>query len=322
MRKQDFTNVCLIETVYTLFLYMLIVGKDEFENTFFFCSESLPKDIRKKLRYLHCFSLPRKRWMKWLFRVSLYWTSCFRFPFLKRCRMYGSDNYLFSSGIVGRRQLILIEDGASNYSLLQFNPKLRSLRKILMGPIAAIGCGGVSPNINKIYLTGLLPVPEPIRHKVELISVEKKWNLIPSDYRNKILSLFDFSMDSLQMLANYDSILFTQPMSEDGLITMDEEISLYKQLLVDCDMSSLLIKVHPRDQLNYHDIFPKAYVFTSKIPMEILTLLGVRFKEVYTVFSTAALSLPYKANIHFMGTSVHPRLLKCRGEIEYNKSKL
>lgn len=319
MKKQTFTNVCLVETVYTLFLYMLIIGEKEFDKTFFFCSESLPQNIRQKLSHIHCFVLPQRRWERWLFRTFLYWTSSYRFPFLNKSKIYGSDNYLFSSGIVGKRQLTLIEDGASNYSLLQTNSKLSFLKEILMGPIAATGCGGISNNVDKIYLTGLLDTPEQIRHKVELVSVEQYWESISPDYRNRILSLFEFPLNVIQEINKYDCVLFTQPMAEDGLITEKEEINLYKQLLEHCDISTLLIKVHPRDQLDYHTIFPDAYVLTNRIPMEILTLLGVRFKDVYTVFSTAALSLPYKTNIHFMGTSAHPRLLKCRGKIEYHK---
>ena len=320
MKRTNITHVCLVETVYSLFLYMLLVTKEELKNTFFFCSDMLPSDIAEKLPYHHRFKLPSKRYCKWIFRIVLYWTSKWRWPFIRKSQLYGSDNYLFSSGIIGDNKITLIEDGASNYSLLPANPHLYWIRKILMGRIAASGCGGVSPNVRKVILTGLLPIPERIKDKVEIVSVEKRWGLLPADYKHFILDFFDSSVAEMEKMKNYTAILFTQPMYEDGLISKEDELALYQQLLSGCDIKSLVIKVHPRDTIDYGAMLPGAYIFSKKIPMELLNILGVRFKDVYTVFSTAALSLPYKANIHFMGTSVHPNLLKCRGKIEYHAS--
>jgi hypothetical protein len=311
------THVCLVETVYSLMIYMLLVKEEDLKKTFFFVSESLPYSIIKKLSYSHCFHIPQKRYMKWLFRIQLYWTSMFRWPFIKHCRIYGSDNYLFSSGVVRENEMTLIEDGASNYSLLPSDRRVFFLKKFLMGNIAAYGCGGVSPNVYKICLTGLMPIPTAIKDKVEIISIENKWNSLTDSYKKLIQYLFDFSISDLDDIKSKKAVLFTQPMWEDGLIEKEEEISLYNQLLSDCDMENLVIKVHPRDTMDYSSLFPKAYIFTKKIPMELLSLFGVRFTDVYTVFSTAALVLPYKANIHFMGTTVHPNLLKMRGKIEF-----
>lgn len=317
MKKPKVTHVCLVETVYSLFLYMLIVSKEDFEKTFFFCSNLLPSDIVCKLPYVHQFKIPAKRYQKWLFRIKLYWTSKWRWPFVRTCNIFGSDNYLFSSGIVRENEMTLIEDGASNYSLLPSSSRLYWVKRLLMGTIAANGCGGVAPNIHKILLTGLLPIPILIRDKVELISISEKWIKLPVDYQRFILTFFDTSFAEISKMKNYTGVLFTQPMFEDGLLSKSEEIALYKKLLSDADVSKLVVKVHPRDTLDYKILFPNAYIYKQKTPMELLTILGVRFKDIYTVFSTAALSLPYKANIHFLGTTVHPNLLRCRGRIEY-----
>ena len=318
MSNKEITHVCLVETVYTLFLYMLLVEEEDYEHTFFFCSSLLPAEIKKKLPQSHCFKLPHKRYHKWIFRILLYYTSALRWPFIRRCTIYGSDNYLFSSGIIRNNRLNLLEDGTSNYSLTYVDPKLYTLRSWLMGSIAACGCGGRAPNVEKIYLTGLLSIPEEIRSKVELFSVRDHWEKLTVTYQRKILSLFDISIDVIRDLRRYTDVLFTQPMYEDGLLIKEEEIALYKQLLSNSNKCKLVIEVHPRDKMDYRDLFPDAYILKTKVPMELLSILGVQFKEVYTVFSTAALSLPYKANIHFMGTSVHPNLVKHRGIIEYD----
>lgn len=317
MKKKEITHVCMVETVYTLFLYLILVEENVFNHTFFFCSDALSESIRCKLPNYYSFKLPKNRWKCWLFRIWLYYTAPLRFPFIKRSNIYGSDNYLFSSGIARSYDLILLEDGLSNYSLIPANRLLYKLRRVLMGQIAAEGCGGVSPTVKKIILTGLLPTPKQIQDKTKIISVIDRWNGLSSSYRDRILGLFECSTEELEEISNYQNILFTQPMVEDGLVTLEDELNLYNTLLINCDQSKLLIKVHPRDTLDYSKFFPKAKVWNSLLPMELVSLLGIRFQEVYTVFSTAALSLPYKTHIHFMGTSVHPNLLKMRGLIEY-----
>lgn len=311
----------MVETVYTLFLYLILVGESVFNHTFFFCSDALSEFVRCKLPHYYCFKLPRCRWKRWIFRIWLYYTVPLRFPFIKRSNIYGGDNYLFSSGIASSHDLILLEDGLSNYSLIPANRLLYKLRRILMGQIAAEGCGGVSPTVKKIMLTGLLPIPKQIQDKTEIISVIDRWNGLSPSYRARILGLFNCSTEELEEISSYQNILFTQPMVEDGLITLEDELNLYRTLLVDCDQSKLLIKVHPRDTLDFSKYFPEAKVWHSLLPMELVSLLGIRFQEVYTVFSTAALSLPYKTHIHFMGTSVHSNLLRMRGLIEYSDSK-
>ena len=311
----------MVETVYTLFLYLILVKEEDFNHTFFFCSDALPELVRCKLPHHHCFKLPKRRWHRWLFRIWLYYTAPLRFPFIKQSHIYGSDNYLFSSGIARSYDLILVEDGLSNYSLIQVTSLLYKPRRILMGQIAAEGCGGVSPTVKKIMLTGLLPVPALIQDKTEIFSVINKWNRLSSSYRTRILSLFDCLAEELEEISSYQDILFTQPMVEDGLITLEDELNLYRTLLAGCNQSKLLIKVHPRDTLDYSKFFPEAKVWRSLVPMELISLLGIQFQEVYTVFSTAALSLPYKTHIHFMGTSVHSNLLRMRGLIEYSDSE-
>lgn len=316
--KKNVSNVCMVDTIYTLFLYMIIVGEKKFNETFFFCSQTMPQEIIEKLNQYHCFKFPKQEWGKRLFRIILFWSAKYRFPFLKYCKIYGGDNYFFSSGIVGNRKMILIEDGIANYSISSPILKPSWIKRHLMGPIAAEGSGGISTRVEKIILTGLSSIPKQIKEKVEIVSIQQQWNILSENYKEFILSLFNFSLSMIDTISKYDNIFLTQPMAEDGLITKEEEVNLYKRLLEKCNKKSLLIKVHPRDTINYQEIFPEAYILNAKIPMEVITLIGIHYKDVYTVFSTAALSLPYKTNIHFMGTSVHPNLLKHRGLIEYN----
>ena len=313
-----FKNVLIIDTIYTLFLYMLLVSQVEFEQTFFFISDKLPDDIYRKLTNSYRFKTPKNRLELWMFRFFLFITSSLRWKFIKNAIIYGVDNSIFSSGLVKNNPMILLEDGASNYSIKKNKSKFFLLKKLLFGNIAAYGCGGISPNIKKILLTGLLPIPIVIKEKVEIFSPYDLWDYSSKDKRRFIMDFFDVSDSDVKIMSNFNSILFTQPLSEDSFLLFEEKKDLYLQLLQNCNKSKLLIKVHPRDKMDYKSIFKESYIFNKNIPMELLTMLGITFEHVYTIFSTAALSLPYKTNIHFMGTTIHPKLVKSHGIIDLN----
>ena len=116
------------------------------------------------------------------------------------------------------------------------------------------------------------------------------------------------------------SVLFTQPLSEDGAIDEETKISIYKDV-INSD-KSISIKPHPREKTDYKKLFPGNTILEHNIPIELLTLLGVKFEKSYTIFSTAVLSFPYSTEIHFLGTCVHPKLVEKFGDIRYENGHI
>jgi hypothetical protein len=80
-------------------------------------------------------------------------------------------------------------------------------------------------------------------------------------------------------------------------------------MIKDIDKSKLVIKPHPRESTDYSFFFPDICVFTLKIPIQLLDMLGVRFKIAYTVSSSALVSFPYKIKKRYWAYS-HPKLLR------------
>lgn len=68
-----------------------------------------------------------------------------------------------------RNKFILLEDGTQNYEKSTYK---RSLKNRLF----SIPVFGVYKNVEKIYLTGLAPIPEEIKDKVEIINLKELWN--------------------------------------------------------------------------------------------------------------------------------------------------
>lgn len=77
-----------------------------------------------------------------------------------------------------------------------------------------------------------------------------------------------------------------------------------------------MIKPHPREKTNYKNIFPDIELIEGKFPLEILMLLGINFKEVITIFSTAALNFKGITNVNFIGTEDNINLKEKVGEIK------
>lgn len=315
-RRVEIDNVCIVNTVYSFFLYLLLVDESEYKKTFFFCSEKFPLEIRSKLNH-YCFArLSSNIFVQIFMRIAINYLSYFCWPFLKTAKIYGGDNYYYSSGLIKNRSMILIEDGIWNYADHNKVIKFKYLRRLLFGKIVSQGAWGRSDNVEKIILTGIKEIPESIKYKSEIISIEELWNNSSIGKKTKILEYFNFSYDEIKYVSKFKILVLTQPLSEDLLMPEYDKLNLYRKLL--CDVigkEPILFKLHPRDKTDYRKYFSNIEIFDKPIPMEILSLFGIRFDKVYTIFSTAAKNLPYKSEVHFLGTSCHYNLLKTYGDI-------
>ena len=175
---------------------------------------------------------------------------------------------------------------------------------------------GYSKKIKKIYLTGLAQIPEEIKNKVEIIDLKKLWKLKTREEQQEILEIFGFNNNLIKELKEKNIILFTQPLSEDGILNEQEKIELYSKIILKYPKEKLIIKTHPREKTNYSKIFNEIYILEQNFPAEIFKLLEISFKKGVTLFSTAVLTNNCK-EIDFYGTEVHPKLLKKFGSMEH-----
>ena len=110
-------------------------------------------------------------------------------------------------------------------------------------------------------------------------------------------------------------ILFTQPLSEDRIMTENEKINLYTKIIKKYNQETLIIKTHPREKTNYRKIFPYILILDDIFPSEFFTLFNINFDRAITLFSTAVLNLKNVKEIDFYGTEVHEELLKTFGSL-------
>ncbi len=316
-RRKDYGRVVITNTIYNLFLYLLITTRKEVEDTFFFFGERISRSVSDRLNSTHISITFCQRFYS-LFRFTLCHTSLWRWPFLKTAELYGQDHLYYSNGLLGSRSMTVIEDGTANYTqinLRQCNPRSK-FKQWLYGPRISQPKFGASQLDKKIILTGLGPIPDVLKHKAELIDIKALWEAKSPEDREWILSLYGTHSVKLTKLKEKRSLLLTQNLECCG-VPEDVVVEVYRNMIKGVDPQDLVIKPHPATKIDYRTHFPDAYIFDDKIPMELLTFLGVEFDDVYTVSTTAVFAMPPTINIHFAGTSVHPLILKAIGPMEY-----
>lgn len=312
-------------TVYSLFIYMLI---DETwkERTYI-----IDKKLENKLNISHF----QNKFFYEFYNIKknffIFYFQKIKFIFLflklgiyqkKQVELYG-DTHMIDAFFINK-PFFMIEDGSATYKIKPQNKSfLYKLRKLIKLENIFYDLSQTSNFVKKIYLTGLAPIPEEIKDKVEIINIKELWSLKTEEEKEEILAVFNFDRNILDEIKEKNIILFTQPLSEDNLITEDEKISLYRSVLKYIDLNKLIIKTHPRERTNYREIFSGALVLDNVFPSEFFMLFDIKFEKAITLFSTAVLNFKNIKEIDFYGTEVHPNLLKAFGSLDnvYKRNK-
>lgn len=247
--------------------------------------------------------------------------------------IYLQDHITYSQFFLNNfiRKIYLLEEGILNYNdnILknEFEKKIEKVRifhNIKKSIIEKIKKDykrfGLSEKIEKIYLTGLLPIPNLIKDKVEIININELWNNLSQKGKKEILDVFNIEIEKIQIFDKDDkkNLLLTQPLSEDKIITEKEKIEIYREIIEKQNVRKIYIKAHPQEKTNYKEVFKNfnIEVIENTFPIELFLLLNIKFDKVITLFSTGALNFKGKAEVEFIGTEKYPKLYERFGKIE------
>ncbi len=313
-RRSDYSRVVLTDSTYTLLIYLLMSTKEEIEDTFFFFSDRIPHKVRAALNSHHFARTNYLGISKFFVRIFTRITRLWRWPFLRTADIYGANFLFFVPPLISRRGMTVIEDGTANYNSLTFATRGHKsrLKEILYGARINEPFHGASQWDKRVILTGFATIPEEIKPKAEVVNIQEMWVSRTPEFRAWILDMFDIRQELMEQLKERRVILVEQVLKRFGL-REDEIIMLYKELLCDVDPRELVIKMHPASDVDYSEHFPGAYILKEKIPMEILSLIGVAFEDAYTVSSTSVYTMPPRTRIHFARRDVHPLVEKALG---------
>ncbi|THA02900.1 hypothetical protein D3M74_02305, partial [Rodentibacter pneumotropicus] len=237
---------------------------------------------------------------------------CFFCKNKKSLVVYGADHIVGAKFFLKRFPFYVIEDGRANYISSNY---IRSFRNKLF----SIPSFGMHKTVKGIYFTSedLDGLPEIIKNRAIFIDLKRMWATKSPAEQNNILSFLKIDINNIKKLSSKKFILFTQPLSEDGIVTEEEKIDIYRDILSKYDLDNLAIKPHPREKTNYEEIFKDVYVFKDTVPSEMLDILGVKFERVITLFSSAAFQYD-KDIVDFYGTEAYPKLYKRFGGLKFN----
>ena len=322
-----------IDTLYSLFICLLI--ENNLDKNFYFFSYKFSKSITKNLKNkLIIKEIKNLKIITYLVRAILFRiVKLFFYKKTKNKKFYIHDTPEFSQFFLNNfnSKFILIEDGTLNYNNQVLNEKLEKAnrkvnfskkikRNFVFGVKKIYPPLGQSEKVEKIILTGLLPIPEIIKSKVEVINIEECWNNLTKEKQKEILAIFNMKIEELEILKNNSNkiLLLTQPLSEDGIVSEEEKIKMYENILIEKNIKEIYIKLHPRERTDYVKNFKniKVNIIKKDFPAEILFLLNINFNKVITLFSTAALNFKGKSEIEFIGTKDYPKLIERFGIIE------
>lgn len=182
----------------------------------------------------------------------------------------------------------LLEDGMDCFKQKYFNHCFRSSNKLLKAikNFLNVPAATESQYIKSIEVNDASDLF--IKHS-NLIEAPKKEMFSSLNNKDKqiILNIFNINHKSLH-LQNNCTLLLTQP-----FLKIDENIKLniYKDMLdTYAKNENIIIKTHPGEKTNYNKYFENyknIQIISKTFPIEILSFLNIRFKQILTISSTA-----------------------------------
>lgn len=315
-------NLYIIYNYWEILLSLLVLEKNKDRNNILLIveneiEEDLLRRIEKKYKVLR-FNIKPNKFSKFL---TYYYKINYQFPkkigqFLsniERIISFSDQDVITRYFIKNKKYIDLFEHGVINYQT-EFDGIEQKIKRIIFKMEKPYGR---SKYVKNIFLRGSGKIPEDIKNKVKIIDLKELWNQLDFSSRNKILNVFGLDVEKLKIIETKNIILFTQPFSEDKVISEDEKIDLYKKIIKDYDRKSLVIKAHPREKTEYNKIFEDIMVLENTFPAELLLLNEFKFEKVVTISSTAVSVFFNKSEIDFYGSEVHPKILKYFGNLDF-----
>lgn len=317
------TNVCVVNTAYPLMLYLLYSDEEVINKTLFVVGDNIIGQCEKlkNVMYVPQNQIDGRVKMIW-FRIKCLFGSLIN----QSSQIFGQDHLPFSAPLIGNHKYTLIEDGPGVFSIykglsgLSFNYNARNMlhriRNILYGPITERYLGNNSQCVNRIITRYDANSALLKDKKHTLVDLNALWNSSTENKKNLVLEVFGVDQKELILLER-PHILFTQPLMVDCGFSEDEEMRLYKDIILKySNEESLVIKPHPRDLLDYNKYFPTIPVMKTKAPMQLFGAMGYNFKKAITISSSSVSCFSSSTEIIWLGTKIDDRICNFYGNIE------
>ncbi len=302
--RSVYSKVMITESLYSLSLY-LFINKNKESDTLFLLGDVINREVIKNklsnyIIYDTISALPKNK-VEFILLSNGFYIGRYKklynyFNSLGDNCFFGHD-HISISPVFYSKKMIIIEDGLSNYKLPKKISKLKLKAKQLCR--TPIFVKGYDPTTKFVYLTTLSKIPEELLEKT--ITIDRKL------FIESLSEILEGVFYKKLILDCKYSLIITQPFSEDGYITEEDKIKIYKEM-VNTKLKTI-IKPHPRELTDYKKYFPEAIVIENEVLAESL-LENKCIVEIKTIFSSSIYNYPYSRNvkIYIKGSSFNDSL--------------
>lgn len=297
-------EVCIIDSVYTLLVYLL-ANKCEVSNVLFLFHEHIPDHIAEHFNYVRSFGRG-----KYMFSIRYIFHNLFcglkfhlfmSINHLYGVKLSGMDHLPLSRRLINRKdtEFYEYEDGAGSYNVTNALVKNTWFNRALKLDVEPFF--GQSSKVKRVYLTHQeMSIPDFIKPKVIWVDLKKCWDELSEDKRNWILSIYN--IPNKEQMGKRKVLLFTRPFEYAGT-PENEKLDLFRRSLEGIDYNDVIIKPHYCETTNYAKAFKGCLVLAGAFPLELFFLAyGVCFEKVISVgYCTVELFInKYYPNINFI----------------------
>lgn len=207
----------------------------------------------------------------------------------------GKEIYIFNdNSLIGiylrmnKMNYNIIEDGLNCYKNIERHYKFNSLKykvKILVNDLT---CSfGSSKYAKTIEVNSKKDIKVFFKDKLIEIPRKEIFEALKENEKEKIVNIF---LDEPLNLKNTEvSLLITQPLYKDGFLNdKKQQIDMYKYVIDTYLEGKVIIKPHPRDDIDYKQLSSDYIVLENGFPIEILNFMdNISIKKCVTAFSTS-----------------------------------
>ena len=310
---------CIVDTMYSLMLYLLMMDMKQIQQTRYYFGSAVPMRVNQFFTHVMRFdcnaiSKASKNYRRW-FRFRMWLVHLCR---IAGTEIYAQDHLSYAQQLICGANYILLEDAPGVYTRI-INGVLYRPQKMTMysrvanwasrGRIGLEIFGTNKQCLNRIVTEKSDTKAEVLKgRKYELVSLKELWSKAGEEKKEFVLRVFDVDMEMIAGLRGLDTIILTQPFCTDFGMRPDELVGIYRPYVEKYSAGGVVLKIHPRDKVDYTAYFHNVRILNSKAPMQLLSLLGVTFKRAITISSSAISAFSKDTEIISLGSNVHPKI--------------
>lgn len=262
-------------------MYEKIKEINLFDNVYLFNH----KDIEEiaKIPETRNVILRRKRLRNWI-------KESYDFDFLKNKDIYiFNDNSIIGIYLrISKMKYNLIEDGFNCYKNIKRHYDFNGIKYKIKILINDLTCSfGTSKYVQGIEVNSKKDIDVFFKDKFIEVPRKEMFAKLSKEEKRKIVNVF---LDvPLNLKKQEVSLLITQPLYKDNFLnSKEQQIAMYEYIINTYMDHKIIIKPHPRDDIDYKVLYNDYIVLDSGFPIEILNFMdSISIGKCVTAFSTS-----------------------------------